>query len=81
MHGLINRFVAHPGQRDAAMSAMLRDVGPLPGCLSFVVARDAGHPDAFWMTEVWESRATHAASIERPGVTESLAIMIPLIAD
>jgi quinol monooxygenase YgiN len=81
MHGLINRFTAHPGQRDAAMASMLSDVGPLDGCLSFVVARDPAHPDAFYLTEVWASPAHHQASLARPGVKASLDVLIPLIAD
>jgi quinol monooxygenase YgiN len=81
MHGLINHFTAHPGQRDAAMASMLSDVGALPGCLSFIVAKDPAHPDAFYMTEVWQSQAHHAASLDLPGVKASIATLIPLIAD
>lgn len=81
MQGLINRFVAHPGQRDAAMASMLSDVGPLDGCLSFVVAKDPGHPDAFYLTEVWASPAHHKASFALPGVKASIEVLSPLIAD
>jgi quinol monooxygenase YgiN len=55
MFGLINRFVTHPGQRDALVAAMTSDVGPLPGCRCFVVAHDPKDPDAVWVTEVWDS--------------------------
>lgn len=63
------------------MASMLTDVGLLPGCLSFVVARDPDHPDAFYMTEVWQSKAHHAASFEISGVKASVAMLIPLVAD
>ena len=81
MYGLINRFVAHPGQRDAAIAPMLEGVPSPDGCLSFVVARDPGHPDAFWLTEVWISQGAWAASVQRPDVKAGIDAMIPLIAD
>ena len=40
MYGLIGRFVAAPGQRDALISILLAGGGAMPGCLSYVVARD-----------------------------------------
>jgi quinol monooxygenase YgiN len=46
MYELINRFTAVPGKRDELASCMLQDVGLLPGCRSFVVARDPKDPDA-----------------------------------
>jgi len=35
----------------------------MPGCLSYVVAADATELDALWVTEVWESQASHQASL------------------
>lgn len=79
MHGLINRFVAHPGQRDALVAAMTSDVGGLPGCRSFVVAHDPRDPDAVWITEVWETKAAWEASLEIAGVKASIEAALPLI--
>ena len=80
MHGIINRFTTHPGRRDELIAAMTGDVGPLPGCRSFVVAKDPGDPDAVWITEVWDSEEDWRASLEIPGVKASIDKALPLIA-
>ena len=81
MYGLINRFVAHPGQRDALVAAMTSDVGALPGCRSFVVAHDPEDTDALWITEVWDTKADWEASLEIPRVKASIEVALPLIRD
>jgi quinol monooxygenase YgiN len=81
MYGLINRFVAHPGQRDALVAAMTSDVGVLPGCRSFVVAHDPKDPDAVWVTEVWDNKAAWKNSMEIEAVKMSIQMAIPLVRD
>ena len=80
MYGLINRFTAVPGKRNELASCMLEDVGILPGCRSFVVARDSKDPDALWITEVWDSEAAWQASLEAPAVKASIDRAMSLIA-
>lgn len=80
VYGLIGKFKAKPGQRDALISAMLDDDTTIPGCLSFVVARDPGDPDMVWITEVWDTKASHKASLEMPSVKASIERAMPLIA-
>jgi quinol monooxygenase YgiN len=81
MYGLINRFKAHPGQRDALAASMLADFGPMAGCISFIVAEDPTDPDALWITEVWTDKASHTASMDIPSVKASIEIGMPLVAD
>jgi quinol monooxygenase YgiN len=52
----------------------------MPGCLSYVVAADANEPDALWVTEVWQSQASHQASLQLPAVRAAIAKGRPLIA-
>lgn len=80
MYGLIGKIMAVPGQRDALVAVLLDGTGAMPGCLSYVVARDPGDADAVWVTEVWESQAHHAASLALPVVREAIARGRPLIA-
>jgi quinol monooxygenase YgiN len=61
MYGLIGKIEAQPGQRDALISILVEDVAGMPGCLIYIVARDAEDSDAIWVTEAWESRADHEA--------------------
>jgi quinol monooxygenase YgiN len=80
MYGLIGRIDAVPGRRDALVAALLKGSRAMPGCLSYVVGRDASQADAVWVTEVWESRAHHEASLGLPAVREAIAEARPLIA-
>jgi quinol monooxygenase YgiN len=79
MYGLIGRIQTTPGQRDALAAILLDGVAGMPGCLSYVVARDASDPDSLWVTEVWEDQASHQASLSIPSVQEAIAKGRPLI--
>ena len=80
MHGLIGRMRAQPGQRDALLAILLEGTGSMPGCLSYVVAKDPVDADAIWITEVWDSKASHAASLQLPSVRQTIARGRPMIA-
>jgi quinol monooxygenase YgiN len=80
MHGLIGRMRALPGQRDALIAILLAGTGGMPGCLSYVVAKDPADADAIWISEVWDSRASHAASLQLPAVQDAIRRGRPLIA-
>ena len=80
MYGLIGKITAAAGQRDALASILVDATVSMPGCLSYVVAADAAEPDALWVTEVWESQASHRASLQLPAVQAAIAKGRPLIA-
>jgi len=80
MYGLIGKMLAQPGRRDALVEALLGGTGSMPGCLSYVIAKDDTDPDALWITEVWASREDHAASLQLPEVKAAIATGRPLIA-
>ena len=80
MYGLIGKMMATPGQRDALASILVEGVGGMPGCLSYIVATDPSETDALWITEVWDSEASHAASLKLPAVQDAIARGRPLIA-
>lgn len=44
----------------------------MPGCLSYVVARDTDDEDALWITEVWVSEAHHRDSLALPPSFQSV---------
>ncbi|WP_245625406.1 putative quinol monooxygenase [Stenotrophomonas daejeonensis] len=80
MYGLIGKLKAVPGQRDALISILLDGVSGMPGCLSYIVAQDPADADAIWITEAWDSRASHEASLSLPSVQAAIAKGRPLIA-
>lgn len=80
MYGLIGRFVAAPGRREDLLAALLQGIESMPGCLSYVVAKDPKDADGVWITEVWDSAESHKASLALPSVKEAIARAMPLIA-
>ncbi len=79
MYGLIGRITALPGQRDALLTILTPTTG-MPGCLSYIVARDPQNVDALVVTEVWDSSESHRASLALTAVKASIAQGMPLIA-
>lgn len=80
MYGLIGKLTAAAGQRDALVSILLDSTQSMPGCLSYVIATDPADADALWITEVWDSAASHHASLSLPAVQATIAKARPLIA-
>lgn len=80
MYGLIGKMNAAPGRRDALAAILLEGTQAMPGCLSYVIARDPADDDALWITEVWDSQASHTASLSLPSVQAAIAKGRPLIA-
>jgi len=80
MYGLIGKMTAVAGQRDALASMLLESTEAMPGCLSYIVATDPADADALWITEVWDSAASHQASLALPAVKATIAKARPLIA-
>ncbi|MCZ2123480.1 MAG: antibiotic biosynthesis monooxygenase [Anaerolineales bacterium] len=80
MYGLIGKIKATTDQRDALIAILLEGVSDLPGCLSYIVAKDQADEDSIWITEVWDSAESHRASLALPSVQQAIARGKPLIA-
>lgn len=80
MYGLIGQMIATPGHRAELAAILLAGTKDMPGCRSYVVAEDLTNPDALWITEVWDSKELHGASLQLPGVQAAIARGRPLIA-
>ncbi|WP_159593837.1 MULTISPECIES: putative quinol monooxygenase [Chelativorans] len=80
MFGLIGKMRAQPEKRDALIDILLASTAEMPGCLSYVVARDETDEDAIWITEVWDDEESHKASLSLPEVQEAIGKARPLIA-
>lgn len=79
MYGLIGKIIAVEGSRDALADVLLEGVSGMPGCLSYVVAEDTEDPNALWVTEVWDSEASHESSLSLPSVQEAIREGRPMI--
>lgn len=80
MYGLIGRMTAVPGEREALIALMIGHGAVMQGCLSYLVARDRSDADVLWITEVWDSEASHKASLAIPEVRGAIMQARPLIA-
>jgi quinol monooxygenase YgiN len=81
MYGLMGKMTTVPGKRDEFISILLESAGSsMPGCLSYVIAKDPSEPDAIWITEVWDSEESHRASLALPAVQAAIKRGKPLIA-
>ena len=82
--GMFVKVIAHQGQREALVRHLLTAadlVGKAQGCELYVVHTSPTEPDTVWVTEVWRSKADHAASLSINGVRELIAKARPLIAE
>jgi quinol monooxygenase YgiN len=80
MYGLITKIKTAAGQRDALIAILIEGTSAMPGCLSYIVAKDPADTEAIWVTEVWGSRASHQASLSLPSVQQAMTKGRPLIA-
>lgn len=80
MYGLIGQMQAIPGERARLIELLTGSSAEMPGCLSYVIAADKADEDSIWITEVWDSAESHAASLDIPAVREAISEARPLIA-
>ena len=80
LYGLSGKMTAVAGKRDELIAVLLAGTGEMPGCLSYVVATDPADANAIWITEAWDSKASHDASLSLPQVKAAIAKGKPLIA-
>src|ERR1700676_5394024 len=75
MYGIIA-----PGKPDEMIPILRDSAANMPGCLSYVVAKDAADENTLWITEVWDSAASHDASLSLPAVKNAIPQAKGLIA-
>lgn len=72
MFGLIAKLTAAQGKREELIALLKSSASKMPGCYSYVVARDSADESVIWVTEVWDSEASHDASLSLPAVREAI---------
>ncbi len=80
MYGMIGKMNVTTGKRAEVLSLLLPAVKEMPGCLSYVIALDPSDENGIWITEVWDSKDSHDASLSLPEVKKSIAAARPMIA-
>lgn len=79
--GMYAKLVAKAGQRDALTAILLRGVDGLRahGCELYLINHAPENADVVWVTEVWDSREAHAASLQLPETRAAIAEAMPLL--
>ena len=80
MYGLIVKVTAAPGRRDEFIAILKESAAGMPGCLSYIVASDPADENAIWVTEVWDSMASHDASLSLFAVQNAMVRAKPMVA-
>lgn len=80
LYGLIGQMMAQPGRRAELIAILAEGTAGMPGCLAYVIAEDRADENAIWITELWDSEESHAASLELPSVQAAIEQGRPLIA-
>jgi quinol monooxygenase YgiN len=78
--GLIGKFTATAGDRDALMDALPSNHRQMPGCKRYDVRPDATDLDVVWVTEQWVSEQHHTDSLKLEYVQAAIAKGRPFIA-
>lgn len=73
MYGLITKIAVIPGRRDEMIAMLKESASGMQGCLSYVVAKDSTDQDLIWVTEVWESLASHDAALSLPSIRNAMS--------
>lgn len=79
-YGLIGQIVAKPGERAALVTILSEGTGAMPGNMGYLIGEDSANADAIWIVELWDTKASHAASLALPAVQAAISKARPLIA-
>jgi len=72
MYGLIVKLMVAPGKGDQLVDILRQSAVAMPGCLSYVVAKDSSDENTLWVTEVWDNPTSHEVSLLLPSVKEAI---------
>ena len=83
LYGLHGTIRARPGQRDGLLAILLEaasNAPAMPGCRLYLVSLVPGDADAIAVTEIWDDKVSHDASLSLERVREIIGRAKPLIA-
>ena len=80
-YGYAGTMRTRPGHRDEVVGILLSGVDGLRavGCQLYVVGVADSEPDLIWVTEVWDSKEAHDASLQLPATKEAISRAMPML--
>lgn len=81
MYGYVNTMKAKPGHRDEVVALLVRGADGLraAGCRLYVVGVADADDQTIIVSEVWESREHHDASLRLPATRAAIAAAMPML--
>ncbi|WP_029192586.1 putative quinol monooxygenase [Paenibacillus harenae] len=81
-YAMFGKLTAHPGKREELAKMMLESetLNDMEGCIYYILHAAEDNPDDLWVTELWESKEAHAASLKNEKVLELIGRCRHLIA-
>jgi quinol monooxygenase YgiN len=80
-YGYIGSMKVKPGHRTEVVAVLVAGADGLrkAGCDLYVVTESATDEDTVWVSEVWESKEHHDASLQLPEAKASIGKVMPLL--
>lgn len=80
-YGYLATMRTTPGNRDKVVQIMLDGVSGLreAGCQVYAVSVSDTDPDLIWVSEVWQSKEHHDASLRLPAAQAAIAEARPML--
>jgi quinol monooxygenase YgiN len=82
LYGLHGTIRARPGQREALLAILIqaaKGAPRMPGCRVYIVSLVPDDAEAIAVTEVWDDKESHDASLTLESVRETIGRARPLI--
>jgi quinol monooxygenase YgiN len=82
MYGYAGTMKAKPGKRDEVVEILLSGVEGLRehGCILYVVSNSSTDDDTICVTEVWQTKEHHDASLQLPETKDAIGRAMPMLA-
>jgi quinol monooxygenase YgiN len=80
-YGYIGSMKTIPGHRDDVVSILLSDVDSLKeaGCDLYIVSVSDADDDTIWVSEVWQTKQHHDASLQQPEAKAAISKAMPML--
>lgn len=79
LHGKLTAKAGLAGQLSPILLEAADLVSTAPGCRLYVVSQDPNEATAVFVTEIWDSKQAHDASLGIPAVRELITKALPLL--
>ena len=78
-YGIIGQMKVAAGKRDELIAILAAGTRDMPGNISYTISKDQSDENAIWITEYWESKEAHAASLQLESVQAAIGKGRPMI--